>query len=484
MTLSEKHIRWLENRGIGAETAVSAGLYTDRGNVLVFPFFDGGKVVNRKYRGPEKKFWQDTGGKKTFWNADVMDDPALESGSQALVIAEGEIDAMTAIECGWPMAVSVPDGAPPPAGEDREEGEALKDDSGKFAFMWNNRDRLKRIKRFIIAVDSDEPGIQLAKELVSRLKAARCMFVTYPEDCKDLNDVLMKHGKDAVHAVLRDAKPYPVTGVYEFKDAPEVPPYKSLKTGWPTLDRHFGLFPEAFTVVTGIPQHGKSTWMLNLCVNMARLHGWRTAVFSPEIGSQLKNKLRRIVSDLPLYRLKQEPSLLADVDDFINEAFVVMGVKDVDDDDMTFKWLTDSMHTAFHRYGARHFLIDPFNMIEHMRPPQESLTDYVGWCLKEFNRFAKRYGVAVTVVAHPTKAVGGETTRIPNLYDIEGSANWFNKPDFGIVVARDFETGLTTIRVAKVRFEETGMMGDVLMRFDQDSSTYQMLDPDYIPDTD
>src|SRR5690606_9919274 len=174
---------------------------------------DGGKVVGEKYRAPGKRFWQKSGGRKTFWNADCMDDQALEDGRKALIVTEGEIDGLTAIDCGFDTTVSVPDGAPPVRdGEDPENLEEVdpeQDRTGKFEFVYNNRDRVKRIKRFILAVDNDGPGKRLAAELVRRLSAARCSFVTYPEGCKDLNDVLMKHGRDAVARCLNEAKPYP-----------------------------------------------------------------------------------------------------------------------------------------------------------------------------------------------------------------------------------------------------------------------------------
>jgi twinkle protein len=129
-TLGPIGIEAFERRNISAETAVRYGTYTvsrqadgsvipnSDGNIVVFPFLEGGVVVNEKYRGPGKEFWQRPGGRRTFWNADALDDPALEAGHQALVITEGEIDALTAIEAGFPLSVSVPDGAPPvPEGE-------------------------------------------------------------------------------------------------------------------------------------------------------------------------------------------------------------------------------------------------------------------------------------------------------------------------------------------------------------------------------
>jgi hypothetical protein len=64
----------------------------------------------------------------------------------------------------------------------------------KFAFIANNWERLARIKRITIATDDDEPGRRLAAELVRLLGRPRCSFVTWPDDCKDANEVLVKQG--------------------------------------------------------------------------------------------------------------------------------------------------------------------------------------------------------------------------------------------------------------------------------------------------
>ena len=216
---------------------------------------------------------------------------------------------MTAIDCGFPVTVSVPDGAPPVRdGEDPDQVAApdpTHEHTGKFEFVWNNRERLQQIKRFIIASDADLPGRRLAAELVMRLSASRCFFVTYPEDCNDLNEVRTRHGPEAVAAVLSGARPYPVRGLYTLEDYPETEAVRTFSTGWPTLDRHLQVFAGEFMVITGIPGRGKSTWLLNLLCNFAALHGWRFAVFSPEMPTvpHLRDKLRRILARGPIDRL-------------------------------------------------------------------------------------------------------------------------------------------------------------------------------------
>lgn len=484
-TLGPIGIEAFERRNISAETAARFAIYTasrstdgavipdSAGNIVVFPFLEHGAVVNEKYRGPGKKFWQRSGGRRTFWNADALDDPALESGQLSLVITEGELDALTAIDCGFPLSVSVPDGAPAVGSEESPNDlQPIGDETaGKFEFLWNNRDRLKRIKRFIIAVDNDRPGRRLAAELVRRLSPSRCLFVEFPAGCKDLNDVLAQHGEDAVTAVLNAAKPYPVRGLYRLTDYPERATLQIFSTGWWTLDQHLQLFTGEFMVVTGIPGHGKSTWVLNLLCNAAAQYGWRSALFSPEMPTvpHLRGKLRRI-----------RGGSSAEADTFINEhfRFIDSDPTGKDDEDFDLDWIIDKATDAVLRDGIRCLVIDPWNEVEHARRRDESMTDYIGRGIRSLKRFARLYDVAVIVIAHPTKEVGKDgKSRSVTLYDVEGSAHWFNKCDHGVVIDRpNSYADESVIRIAKVRFDETGEKGEVRMSYDRASCRYMALD--------
>jgi twinkle protein len=289
-----------------------------------------------------------------------------------------------------------------------------------------------------------------------------------------------------VRFVLDGAKPYPVRGVYKLEDYPPAEPIRTVPTGWPTVDKHFGLFPGAFTVVTGIPGNGKTTWVMNLTVNMARTHGWKTVVFSPEMPTVpfMHNKLRCITTGKPLHLLLRDPELLRKTDRFLNDHFVFIDADPEEglDEDMTLEWVCERVVDAVHRYGVRHFILDPWNEVEHAKPAHESMPDYIGRGIRTLKKLAKQYQIAITVIAHPTKAVAGENPRMPNLYDIEGSAHWYNKPDLGVVVGRNMEDPTdpdTIIRVCKVRHEGTGRKGEIRMRFDEATSRFEMLDPSY-----
>ena len=55
--------------------------------------------------------------------------------------------------------------------------------------------------------------------------------------------------------------------------------------GWEALDSIFTAKKGFPLVIYGAPHSGKSVFMLNLCVNLSRQHGWKHLIFSSEQGT-------------------------------------------------------------------------------------------------------------------------------------------------------------------------------------------------------
>lgn len=441
--------KWFIDRGIEPETAINCGIYSkEGGTTLVFPFLENGIAVNEKYRRKGKNFSQKEGGKRTFWNWQGLELSAQEG--KPLVITEGEMDALSAIESGYPWAVSVPDGAP----QKKSDGFYSRDEDQKFKFIWNNESLLDKVKVFILAGDNDEPGRALNHELQKRLGAERCKFVTYPEGCKDLNDVLIAHGKQTVIEVIFKAKDYPVVGLYRPNEFPPLPeelkqPY-STGMGW-QHDQHIKIILGKFMVVTGIPGHGKSEWTDSLVMNLAREHDWKVCVCSTEIENDEyeQNSLHRIICR-PLKNVAKH--VIAEAKLFYQDHFIFVTNNTMDVDlELTLEKLIDLAEIAIIRDGCKVLLLDPWNEIEHRRNSNETETDYTSRAIRLLKKLARQYHIFVIVVAHPTKPQFGKI-QCPNLYSVSGSANWANKADYGIILWRgDLTSDKSEVRIAKIK---------------------------------
>ena len=495
MTISAHHLEWLQSRGISVEIAAHMMIYSAKrgstgvepdadGRVLVFPYLENGEEKNAKYRAPGKRFWQKQGGKKLLYNRDVLQDPSLHDGSHPLVICEGEMDCLAVLSAGYPFAVSVPDGAPPARDAQGkliavpETGYDIDpDNDDKYAFLLNDWELLSKIKTIVIASDADEPGMRLAKELVRRLDRVRCRFVTYPDGCKDMNEVLQAHGVAKVVELLTAAKPYPVSGVYSYSDLPDEAPIATVTTGWSGVDQYLMPYTPAFMVVTGLPNHGKSTWTIQLVTQLAMWHGWNVGIASfemrikPYVTNQIRNTFicRRLATGgTPDARLNPEV--------FLERRFSFIAPDPEEDAVHDIDWLLDRMATAVIRHGMKVCLIDPWNEIDHRRERDETLTEYVGRAIRKMKIFAKRYDVLVIVVAHPDKSARHRDPEDIGLADISDSAHWSNKADIGITIGRIGELGASTstgVYITKIRYQpEAGRIGEAVLQWDAEKRLF------------
>lgn len=479
--INQVHQAWFEARGISLETLIATGIYTGKrqssgdkwevvpdgkGKVLVYPYYRFDKVVNEKYREPGKVFYQKPGGQKVFWNADLLDDFTLQNGENFLVITEGENDALAAIEAGHPFVVSVPDGAPPPRNGPLDDIDPEHDD--KYQYIFNDWAALKQIKHIVIAVDNDDPGKRLAEELVRRLGRVRCSFAAYPEGCKDLNEVLIKHGKEEVLAAIKGAKPYPVDGLFRYSELPPPPEFNFMSTGFGRLDGYLQPYIPALMVVTGHANHGKSTWINQVLVQMNLLHGIKVAMLS------LETEIDPFISK-QLAAVYYQWGGKGDWKEYIDQNFFFICPEPGRETDIfDIPWLLEKATASVIRFGTKVLLIDPWNEIEHSYDRRKhNFSDYIGRAIRDLKRFAKEFKVLVIIVAHPAKEGARKDPMDLTLYDVADSANFNNKADFGVVIGHIEGSNESNIKIVKIRHKgQAGQKGIVPYTFDPHTGTF------------
>lgn len=447
----------------------------DRVKAICFPYYRGEEFINAKYRDREKNFRMEAGAERILYGLNDID-PAL------CVIVEGEMDKLSVEVAGITSCVSVPDGAP---------SETAKDYASKFTFLEADKERLESVKEWIIAVDNDGPGKRLEDELARRLGREKCRRVTWPEGCKDANEVLTKHGADKLRACLDDAQPYPIAGVFEVLDLSDEIEHlylhgweKGVSTGWDELDENYTVRAGEFCVVTGIPNSGKSNFVDALAVNLAALHGWRFAMFSPE-NQPLADHMARIIekyarqpfSDGPTPRMDRDTLRMSKA--WAQEHF--FWILPDEDSEWTIDTILDRARALVFRKGIRGLVIDPWNEMEHLCPSGMTETQYISRELKRIRQFARRYGVAVFVVVHPAKLLRDKEGNypVPTLYDCAGSAHWRNKADNGLCVWRDFKDDKSPVEVhtQKIRFRQIGKIGMAKLHYQKATATYRDVSP-------
>lgn len=475
--LPDHVVQYFAGRKIGKRilSEMKIGYRPKKGEIpgaIMFPTYKNGQVVAIKYRTHDKRMWQNKNPEPCFYNYDS----AKSTDNDTLVICEGEIDCLSFLDAGITNCVSVPNGAPTPNSVNLEN---------KFKFL--DLMLLEKFSRVIIATDTDEPGLFLREKLADKIGKHRCYQVTYPDGCKDANDVLVNHGPEKLRDMYREAKPFPVDGLYTALDVEKkvIDLFKAglkpgLSTGWPALDQLYTVRECELSVVTGMPGSGKSTWLDALTVNLQVKHGWKIAYCSPEnwpIERHVANIVEKIQKrPFMVTKFSQSEKITAEL---LNEALQLIEGKffftQLQDEKMTIPGVLEVMQAAISRHKVKGIVLDPWNELEYHRPQNISETEFISMALGKIRRFARNNRVHIWLVAHPTKLQKNKdnTYPVPRLYDISGSAHFYNKADNGISIHRtDPQKNHVDIHVQKIRFKEIGRLGSVTMGFSADCGLY------------
>lgn len=361
-------------------------------------------------------------------------------------------------------------------------------------YMASIIDLVQAAPRILLALPSTPSGERLRVQLAKRIGAAKCMDIRFLDGTAAAT--YLNRGEDELCNDLNLAKPYPIAGLYEVLDFEnQLFDYydngmaSGVSTGWDNLDRYYTVMGGELTVVTGIPNHGKSEFVDALTVNLAEREDWKFAVFSPENGKEqhttkLIEKRVQMPAD-PNNENRMSRDTFASGAMWVQEHYffiVADALLNVDDEDTneneitpTLDWIIAKAKDAILRHGIKGVIIDPWNEIDQKRGAA-SETDYTSRALSKLKRFAKNHGIHVWLIAHPRSMMPDKKTGIlpvPSLYDIAGSAHFVNKMDNGIVIHRSEDiTDATEVHIKKVRFKHVGKRGITTLQYVRDSGRY------------
>lgn len=179
--LTKEWVEYLKGRGIGENWLKNLFRLGKNKNMMI-PITNGKKIVAVKYRGLNKEMSCEVGSSGNYfinWQHIVNRD--------YLIIVEGEIDLLSALEAGFENVVSLPFGA--------HNINAIK----------TQKNWIVDFEKIIIAVDNDEAGEKCYTKILEELKEIHHkLYRVYMGKYKDFNEILVGEGKDKLKEVIEN----------------------------------------------------------------------------------------------------------------------------------------------------------------------------------------------------------------------------------------------------------------------------------------
>ena len=453
LSIRNNAIEFLKQRGITQEVIDNNKVKSSKdGRSVVFAYYKDDTVVNYKTRAiNDKKFFQAKQAEPIMYNYDRIKD------ASSVVICEGEMDSLSWEVAGLDFHTSVSQGAPNVGDKNIDK---------KLECLNTCSEVFENKKTIYIAVDNDENGRFLQKELIRRFGAERCRLVDF-SPYKDANEVLVKEGVESLQNRIKKSTPPKVDGIFTASDVVDsmMDGYKNgqergSSTYIDEVDRAWTWRAGEVNIWTGYQNEGKSLFLNQLAAIKASVDGWKFAVFSPE-NMPMNDFFNDIIemyigkSCDPYYsqNYMSEGEYKQGLD-FVNNYFKVIYPKK----NFTLDTIFEKAKYLIKTQGIRSLIIDPYNTVQHKMNRGEREDLYISRFMSELKRFAVDNNISIHLVAHQVTPQKGEDGRYPkpDVNKIKGGGTFADKADNVLFVWRpdraiDFSSRLVTFGSQKIK---------------------------------
>lgn len=399
----ETAIAYLESRGISEEITKRYEIttQTEHENILVFPFYDEkGALQFVKYR---KTDFDKSRDKNKEW-CEASCKPILFGMKQCnpenkrLVLNEGQLDSLSVAEAGIENAVSVPNGA---------KG---------FTWVPHCYEWVMQFEEIIVFGDFEKGRITLLEDVQKRfqLKIRHVRAEDY-RGCKDANELLLKHGKQAVAEAVNNAVQVRIKNVIQLSQVEDVNIYKikKVKTGIVALDHllYGGLPFGTVCLLSGKRGDGKSTLGSQMIASAVE-QGYITFVYSGEMPNYLYKSWFDFQVAGPHHIIENSNDGYGNrfisrtnqglINAWYNEKAYIYDNRIVEEDEK--EDLLKTISRAIRQYGVKVVMID--NLMTAMYLDEQKGSDKYdqqGRFVRQLTKMALQYDVLIILVAHRRK---------------------------------------------------------------------------------
>jgi twinkle protein len=422
---------YLGKRGISAKTLDYCDVQQSKtGDNVVFNFYNEFNELTavkyrpaRKLNKDEMKCWfQKKGMQLSLFNMNRIDP------TKPLLITEGEIDTLSAIEAGYQNTVSVPNGA------------NLK--WIETCFEW-----LEQFDKIIIWSDNDLAGIRMRRDACARLGIGRTYYVVSPEEyvdengkkwkIKDINETLYCYGKDKIIELIENAQEMPIMGVDDLAQVDDfnLEEIEGLTPKMePIKDIVYKFLFGSVLLVTGVRGAGKSTLINQLFVCDPLDDAYNVFMFSGELGAPvLRSWIERTLAGPEFVSLKDDfvHVISNDVKKKMREWYkgrIWIYSEPTNNSEDIFK----KAIATTRKFGTKIWILDNLMTLD-IGADDYNLNQKQKDFIVRLNKLALQYNVLAVLVTHPRKLMRGADMTTD---DISGSGDLGNMAQYILKVRR------------------------------------------------
>ncbi|MCQ2078000.1 MAG: AAA family ATPase [Bacteroidaceae bacterium] len=468
LTSRNEAVEYLQSRGISKEITerYKITVKKDTNNILVFPFLDTtDSCITIKYR---KTDFDKTKDKNKEWFEPnckpILFGMAQCADNGTLVITEGQIDSLSVAEAGIPNAVSVPNGA---------KG---------FSWVPHCWDWVSEFKEIIVFGDCENGKVTLAEELKARFtkKNIKVVRIRDYQGCKDANELLRAHGKDAIINAVNNAEQISSDLIIGLENCKSEDPEKTpaVSTGIYELDKVMsgGYRPGELIIVTGKRGQGKSTFVSQEICNILNHHITedgktvypnKVFIYSGEMtNSTVKRWIDRQLiggKDLQEWEINRVNAWYAGrIYAFDNTN--IGTIEEVE--------VLEVAETAIEKYGCNFIIID--NLMTALDSGSADLYKMQAAFAKKVAIMARKYEVTIILISHPRK---GNVDDFDNDF-ISGSGDITNNANYVFCYQqlKDMPADQRTLIVSKNRLTGKLAVGPKALKLKYSEDSKRIVD--------
>ena len=410
-------------------------------------------IVRTKLRSIEKKSCMRLYPKGGGWGLFGLH--TVPHDAEAVVLTEGEYDAMAVYDGTKVPAVSLPNGA--------------------SSLPVGVLPHLERFKKIYLWMDDDIPGREGAMKFAKKLGASRCLIVSTKgsnsDGPKDANDAL-RQGVDMVQ-LLKDAKPLPHSNIATFADFMEDVRNEILNpagvsgkvsTTLPGLSSVLkGFRAGELTLFSGPTGSGKTTLLSQLSLDFCN-QGVATLWGSFELPNV------RLAKKMLIQNSQVDEDTLRQNYDAYAEKFCEMplyflrfhGSTAVDE-------VLDAMEHAVYVYDVDHVVLDNLQFMCSDESRGADRFIYQDYVVSKFRKFATMKNIHISLVVHPRKM---DQNGWFGLESVFGGVKITQEADNVVILQKD-DPVCKHVEVLKNRFD--GDLGRVPIRFEKNMQRFREL---------